>query len=645
MTAFFGVFHLDGTPVDRQAVGWMMRRIAYRGTHHQEVRFNEAGTTAIGAAVNRVTFESQHEVQPLTRDGVTAVGFVYLLERPALLTKLKAAGSAFSDSLHPDRVPDIELILNAYLIWGESCLDHLRGDFALMIWDARSERVFCARDHFGSRVLYYAWLAHPDWGRVLVASTELIAVRLYPQVPSALDQESLGDFLVSGSAIWIDKSKTTFEAVRQLKAHHALRADHKLLDTWSYWEMPATVPMLKLRTEQDYFEHYRQLLTEVFRERMRSDKIAVSMSGGLDSTTIAAIGASLIQRGEINAELRAICAVYDRIMPDTEAYYAGLVARKWNLPIEYFPQDHYGITNPLPIGVHLSQGYVSGSVETTLIASERGKLLLAGDGSDELLIGTPLWDVLRFYPPAEAVSIYLWLWRFQKRRPPLTGLIPYLRLRFDPREHRLRQQLRERAEIRYPVWLNPEFERAYRLRERWEAAFNWQPEQKTPMLQPTVYKRLSQYLSVAVGEVPKGHGFTPNLAMIPYIDIRLVEFAMSLPPQPFNDEKYLLRGAVRGLLPDEVVNRPKTPLGPLVQTLLSQPGMEWLDQWEPLPELAQYVIRERVPHLIGVDLSQVFPQVHMRPLLLNQWLGSYQSMLDDERNGLNVVPGISVPVP
>ena len=72
MTGFFGVFHLDGTPADRQAVGWMMRRIAYRGTHHQEVRFNEAGTAAVGAAVNRVTFESQNEVQPLARDGVTA---------------------------------------------------------------------------------------------------------------------------------------------------------------------------------------------------------------------------------------------------------------------------------------------------------------------------------------------------------------------------------------------------------------------------------------------------------------------------------------------------------------------------------------------------------------------------------------------
>ncbi|MDZ4765477.1 MAG: asparagine synthase-related protein [Chloroflexota bacterium] len=635
MTAFFGVFHFDQTPVDQPTLALMMRRIAYRG-QPQRLIVDEGASYGIGAVVNRVTFESRDEVQPLTRHAVTLTAVAYLTERAALLDKLKAAGCQFDDPHgRADYIPDSELILNAYLTWDTRCVEHLRGDFAFMIWDARRQQLFCARDYFATRVLYYAEVRHPDHGRVLVVSTELIAIRLHPLVSSELDQQSVGDFLVSGSAIWIDKFKTSYTAIRQLEAKHTLLADRTGLQTQQYWEMPIQTSMLKYKTERDYVEHYRSLLTLIIRERMRSDKIVISMSGGLDSTTIAVLAADIIARGEVNAELRILCAIYERIMPDTEVYYAGLVARKFKLAIEYVPQDQFRIPNPLPMGVHLSQGYPGGAVEMSKLVSERGKLMLTGDGSDEMLLLTPLWDVLHSMPVHEAASLYLWMWQFQKRRPPLIGLLPYLRMRFDPREHALRKKYNERARIRYPVWLNPDFEREYRLRERLDSMMNWQPGKTTPMLQPEAYKRLEQYASANVGEMPTRHEFTPSFVMLPFMDLRLIEFALSLPPQPFNNEKYILRQAMRGTLPDEVVDRPKTPLGALIPSLLSQPDMEWVDEWEAVPELSRYVIRERVPRLIGVDLSKIFSQVQLRPLSLNQWLQRYQGLLEEERQALS----------
>lgn len=611
-----------------------MRRIAYRG-QHQRLLIGDSGTDAIGAVTNRLTYESANETQPITRHGVSIASFTYLTERGALFDKLKSAACEWSDPLERiDHIPDSELILNAYLTWNTGCVEHLRGDFAFMIWDSNRQQVFCARDYFGTRVLYYADVHHPDYGRVLIVSTELMAIRLHPLVSSELDQQAVGDFLVSGSSLWIDKTKTTYAAIRQIDAKHTLTADKSGLQTQQFWELPVQRTPLKYPTEADYVQHYRRIVTEIVRDRMRSDKVVVSMSGGLDSTTIAVLASQLIERGEVNAELRVLCATYDRIMPDTEAYYAGLVARKFNLSIEYLPQDHFRIVNPLPLGVNLSQGYVDGGTELARIASERGKLMLGGDGSDEILLLTPLWDVLRFLPPLEAISLYRWMWQFQKRRPPLTGLLPYLRMKFDRREHALRQQFKERARSRYPVWLNPDFEREYNLRERWETMINWQPAQTTPMLQPEAYKRLIQYTSVGVGESPTQHGFTPSLAMMPFLDLRLVEFALSLPPQPFNHNKYILRQAMRGTLPDEVVNRPKTPLGALIPSLLSQPNMEWIDQWDAVPELHQYVIRERVPTIIGADLAKMFTQIQLRPLSLNQWLQRYRVILETERQRL-----------
>ena len=108
---------------------------------------------------------------------------------------------------------DAELILYAYEAWGEDCVKHLIGDFAFAIWDNRSQRLFCARDHFGVKPFFYSCA-----GNDFIFSDNLNELRRDARVSDALDEIAIGDYLVFG--LNQDLSSTTFKDIRRLPQSH-----------------------------------------------------------------------------------------------------------------------------------------------------------------------------------------------------------------------------------------------------------------------------------------------------------------------------------------------------------------------------------------------------------------------------------------
>ena len=106
----------------------------------------------------------------------------------------------------------------------------------------------------------------------------------------------------------------------------------------------------------------------------------------------------------------------------------------------------------------------------------------------------------------------------------------------------------------------------------------------------------------------------------PFLDQRMIEFVLSLPALPWLFNKHILRRAMEEKLPSEVIERPKTPLGMLQHSLLKLPETEWVDEWQSLPELQQYVERSRIPRLVEGSCEPVSSYVNLRPLILNRWL-------------------------
>ncbi len=226
---------------------------------------------------------------------------------------------------------DVELILRAYDRWGEQCLEHLLGDFAFAIWDGRKRRLFCARDHFGVKPFYYAHVS----GNFVISNT-LNCVRLHPAVSDELNEQAIGDFLLFG--LNQDLATTSFADIKRLPRLITLTWSNGKAQITQYWKLQ-TEGNIYYNRASEYIERFEELLREAVEDRLRADRVCVSMSGGLDSPAIAAVAKASLAKQFPDFDLRACAIIYDRLIPDEERYYSGIAANSLGIPIQYLAAD------------------------------------------------------------------------------------------------------------------------------------------------------------------------------------------------------------------------------------------------------------------------------------------------------------------
>ncbi|MBK8022511.1 MAG: hypothetical protein IPK19_14050 [Chloroflexi bacterium] len=605
MSGLIGVFNLDGRPIERSALEPMFQRIGYRGRDAQALWVD--GTVGLGVTLQHVTRRDRGDVQPRTQDGVTLIADSLLVARPELVEALQRAGRDVRTAM-----PDSELIVHAYLAWDEACLEHLTGEFVFILWDARKKRFFAAHDPMAVRELYYAALPG-----TLVVSNELVAVMKHPSVSKALDPAIVGDFLLFSVVGRHDKYRTMFQDARRMAPAYALRATaEKGVETWRYWDFPYDEPLRRLSKPDDYVAEFRAMLMQVVKERVEDlDRVSLMMSGGMDSTTVAAIITHLNRSGEINTPLTVVSQVFDRIALDSEAYFATITGKFLGLPVDFLVSDTYLPTQP-PIGraepMQDFNGTLIMELEQRLAAG--GAMALSGNGGDEVCPATPLYEVLLLHSLPEAIGLYRWLWQMTGSRPGFGGLRAYVRrlLMFG------REPSAPAPVFPYPAWLEEDFAARHDLRERLRtpSTYTLKGSHRT---QPEIplYVRLGKWNNRTEFAAEKAYR-TVHVGM-PFVDTRLIRFAMSVPPYPFNRKKLLLRRAMQGMLPNEVLKRPKTGAPPIPMVMLQQPGVEWIDHWEIVPEAAEYIRRDRVPAVYNTD-SIERAVIDTRPMFFNEWL-------------------------
>ncbi|HET8564164.1 MAG TPA: asparagine synthase-related protein, partial [Candidatus Binatia bacterium] len=321
-----GIINLDSKPVDQQLLRRMTGFMAYRGPDAQEVWVD--GNVGFGHTMLRTTQESHDEKQPCSLDGkVWITADARIDDRPGLIQKLEAGQPGDLRS-----ATDVELILHAYHEWGEDCIKHLLGDFAFAIWDGRTQRLFCARDHFGVKLFYYTYS-----GSCFVFSNTLNCLRLHPAVSDELNEQTIADFLLFYYNP--NLATTAFTNIERLPPGHHLTCSQEALRIERYWSLPTDGHIIRYKRAGDYIDHFRELLSKAVGDRLRTDRVAVWMSGGLDSTTLAATACE--PRDKRSVDIRAYCMVYDRLVPDGERYYSGLVAKSLGIPIQYLVADNY----------------------------------------------------------------------------------------------------------------------------------------------------------------------------------------------------------------------------------------------------------------------------------------------------------------
>ena len=613
MSGIVAIFHRDGAPIERALLQSLVDFLSCRGPDAHETWMG--ASIGLGHTLLRTTRESFAERQPAGFEGRYWITADARLDgREELLAALDLLRSDIGLS-----IPDSELILQAYAKWGAACVEHLRGDFSFVIWDEHNKHLFCGRDQFGIRPFYYASV-----GPVVILSNTLDCIRRHPAVSGRLNDLAIADFLLFDMIR--EPAATSFADIHRLPPAHTLVCGPIGISLRRYWVLPVSAPIHHKRT-MECVEQFRELLDQAVADRLRTNHVAVLMSGGLDSPTVAASAQRVLTRTGSVAGLCAYTEVFERLIPDEERYYAGLVAEALKIPIDFHANDQTGLRKDLnrqdycwPEPVH-SPGAEGGPARMRQIAL-RNRVALTGFGADpglSCLLSVYFLDLLRKRQFGQALAGAMRYLVAERRFSRL-----YLRTRWN------RWFASKGQAPQYPGWLNRDLEKSLALRERWEAL--QQPSIPNAAVRPVAYEAMLDPTWPMLFEgCDSGVTRIPLEVCHPFFDLRLVDFLLALPVLPWCSDKELLREAARGILPDTVRLRRKSPLpaDPLI-ALLQQPASAWVDSFEGVPELARYVERPLIPKVFG-EKDPWTAWIHLRPLSLNFWLRSQEASDIKER--------------
>lgn len=602
MSGIVGLLNLDGRPVEPALLERLAAFLAFRGPDAQRTWLG--GHVGFGLALLKTTAEDEH-APPFGPDGeIRIVADARVDGRRDLEAKLRAHSYD-----PPADAGDAELILRSYQLWGEKCVEHLLGDFAFAIWDGPRRRLFCARDQMGVKPFFYAHL-----GPLFLFSNTLDCIRRHPAISSRLNDLSIADFLLFD--LIQDPAATAFADIRRLPPAHLLLCDKESLAVRRYWTPSVTSP-IHYRRPAEYLEHFRDLLDTAVADRLRTESACLFMSGGLDSPTVAASARRVASRNGGATRLWAYTQVFDSLIPHEERHFAGLVAQALQIPIEYRADDHPRLFQLAeqpeyhsPEPVHSAWPDITTDLLRRVAAESR--VVLTGFGADPIFssrISVHFRQLLRQKRFGRALSDAAQYLMTEGRLSRL-----YIRTRW-----RILFSPKETHSGFFPQWLNQDFAKKLGLSDRWET--------------------FGRTLAPANAVRPEAHDVTfapfwpdlfgahdANVTRVPvevrhpFFDLRLMNFLLALPRLPWCCDKQLLREAARGVLPDAVRLRRKSPLlaDPLLK-LLGRPEATWVNRFQPLPELERYVVRSRIPEVLG-EKDPWTAWVHLRPLSLNYWL-------------------------
>ncbi len=585
MSGFIGLIHLDGTPVERELLSRLTDGLAFRSNAPPACLVKES--VGFGYAPLLTVTTRPEALAPILDSTTGIVADARLDDRNGLIQTFDAGVRSRLSTMS-----DAELILYCYGRWGRECARHLLGDFSFAIWDGKRRRLFCARDHLGVKPFFY--VAQP--GRMMVGNT-LECIRAHPAVSEALNESSIADFLLFGSNQ--DPSVTAFQAIQRLPAGHTLTVEPGSLKIERYWHPQWGEPIRYPRTN-DYLHHFREILQQAAGDRVSSGHTAVLMSGGVDSTAVAAAAQKTA------TTLKAFTVVYDHLLPDQERRYSTQAARHLKIPINHFAVDQYGLyeragdpgySTPEPSDGALTAAFIDHLRHVSSFSS----VALCGHGGDAILAITPELGP-SWIRTGRGVELAAATWQYfclRHRIPPLG---------FRGAARRMWTRTPAGEELDFPVWIHPDLTSRLNLRERWMSQPAKYPERPAILSDPA-WPALFESYDAGVTQVPIEVRY-------PLFDLRVVNYCLRLKAIPWCLDKTVLRSAMRGWLPESIRLRPKTPMaGDPVAIRLAR--SEWVDVWDPGPQLARFVQRNRVPRLAGTGIA---PFPHLRALSLDLWL-------------------------
>jgi len=375
--------------------------------------------------------------------------------------------------------------------------------------------------------------------------------------------------------------------------------------------LPVDEPVVLAR-RADYTDRFLELLRLSVGDRLPPRRSAVLMSGGVDSTTLAAVAASLQRERAADVSLRVITSTYATLIPDSERQYASLAATHLGLPITYDVRDdeisiaewdRVDVRTPEPVD---NPAAFAAGVDFLQRMRDQTSVFLYGEGPDNALKyeWRPYLRYLAARRRFAALARALAQDALMHPRFPLWSSIRQI----------AGSRRRERMRERFPEWLDDDFAARVGARARWSEFHDRAPSRHP--IRPAGYDSFNGARWQQLFEDCDRQGaITHTEFRHPYLDLRLLQYLLSLPSMPWCRNKLIIRRAMRGTLPREILTRKKTAMRASAD--LARAAAHGFPRLQPAPELAAFVNASRVPAQ-PTRIAEF--RSALRPLGLNYWL-------------------------
>jgi asparagine synthase (glutamine-hydrolysing) len=598
-------------PIDRDTLAAMAAAIRHRGPDDDGFYVEELGGVGVGLGFRRLSIiDLESGNQPIANeDGSIQIVFngeIYNFRE--LRRELEGRGHRFATEA------DTEVIVHLYEDEGPRCVERLNGMFAFALWDTSSQELLLARDRFGKKPLYYA-----DLGGTLIFGSELKALLQHPRCPDELD---FGAFTRYLALEYVPTPHAIFEGVKKLPGGHVLRWQNGRASIQRYWDMSFSGEAEAL-TEDEYAEELTRLLHAAVRRRLMSDvPLGAFLSGGIDSSSVVAM---MVR--DLPAKSVKTFSIGFADQSFDESDHARRVA-------EHFGTDHHEdvftadtLLDLLPtVTDFLDEPFADASILPTYLLSRFTRasvtVALGGDGSDELLAGYPTFAaerVARLYRMPRLLHEDVLI--------PLADRLPVstANFSFDFKLKRFLRGARLPTELRHPVWLGSfAADEQGRLLGRTprdpfaEHRLAWDSAPSRRPLERLIYLYAKTYLQDDIlVKVDRASMACSLEVRAPFLDTELADFLGRVPPQ-FKlrrlETKYLLKRAMRHVLPPGIATRPKKGFGiPIAAWFKTDLRDALLDELSPDRLRRQGIFEPaEVQRLVSQHLSGVAD--HRKPL-------------------------------
>jgi len=562
MCGIAGIFDLSGQQAfDENLISAMNQTQFHRGPDEGGLHL-EPGVALAHRRLSIIDLSSGQQPM-LNEDGTVCVvynGEIYNFME--LAEQLKAKGYSFRTRC------DTEVILYAWMEWGEQCVEHFRGMFAFAIYDQKQQSLFLARDRLGIKPLFYSILPNNQ----LVFGSELKVIKAHPQLPRELNPQAVEDYFALG---YIPEPKTIYNDVFKLSPGHTLllTRGQPVTKPREYWDVPFS--LASVSSEKSLKQDLLKNLKEAVDIRMVAEvPLGAFLSGGVDSSAVVAMMAEL-QDDPVNT-----CAIGFDVKQFNETEFATKVAERYNTNHfeETVDSDDFDLIDKL--AALYDEPYADSSAIPTYrvcqLAKKRVTVALSGDGGDENFAG---YRRYRWHMNEEKLRSRLPLWF----RRPVFGFLGHVYPKADwaPKFLRAKSTFQSLARnsveaYMHSVSLAKEDQRdalfSDNLKQQLDGysavnTFNEYAE-RAPTDDPM---SLIQYIDIKtylVGDIltkvdraSMAHSLEVR---VPLLDHKFVEWISSLPAKcklKGSEGKYALKKSLESHLPHDVLYRPKMGFG------------------------------------------------------------------------------------